>query len=65
MSRSSRDVEGYDYVRKCAVRMPPADWRDMYPPTIYRRCVEQGETFYHRIGGTLAAEAYANIPEGK
>lgn len=62
--RNAKPVEGYDYKAQKRVSMTPKDWRETYPPSIYRRVVENGETFYHRIGGTLAAEAYDTIPAG-
>lgn len=65
MSRQPRAVDGFDYIRQTHVAMTPKEWQEMYPPSIYRRRVEDGETFYHRIGGRIAAEAYANIPEDK
>lgn len=56
-------VEGFDYVMQQRIVLMRDQWQAMYPPTTHRRRVENGETFYHRIGGRLEAEAYANIPE--
>lgn len=55
-------IEGFDYVAQRPVAMTRADWQEKYPPAIYQRRVVDGETFYDRIGGACAAEAYENIP---
>lgn len=60
--RNAKPVEGFDYRQQARVKMTPKEWRESFPATIYRRVVENGETFYHRIGGRLTAEAYAVIP---
>jgi hypothetical protein len=58
----SAKVDGYDYVAHRQVSMTRAEWAEKYPPAIYQRRVEDGETFYSRPGDRIAAEAYANIP---
>ncbi len=63
--KRSPPVDGFDYLMQRPVRMTAQEWREKYPPTIYTRRVENGETFYARPGQMIAAEAYANIPEGK
>lgn len=61
----SRVIDGFDYVAQQRVSMTRAEWQEKYPPSIYTRRVEDGETFYSRVGGSIAAEAYSNIPEAR
>jgi hypothetical protein len=63
--KRANPVEGYSYAMQKRIVLTPKEWQEMFPPSIYRRTVEDGETFYHRIGGRIEAEAYANIPEVK
>ena len=58
-------IDGYDYVAQRPVSMTREEWREKYPPALYVRMVRDGETFYSRPAGPIAAEAYANIPEGR
>jgi hypothetical protein len=62
MSRSGPSIPGFCYVTQKAVAMTADSWRRAYPPDQFRRVVENGETFYHKVGGKLVAEAYGNIP---
>lgn len=62
--RGNKKVDGYDYQRQRTVTMTVKEWREMYVPALFHRRVEDGETFYSRPGGKIAAEAYGNIPEG-
>jgi hypothetical protein len=41
----SAKVDGYDYVAHRQVSMTRAEWAEKYPPAIYQRRVEDGETF--------------------